>query len=532
MPDNAKELIFEEEARELLRKGIKELTDVVGVTLGPKGRHVGLDASWGAPKITNDGSSIANDVELKDQYANMGASIGKEMAAKMKEKCGDGTTTSILLLGSLVELGVKNIAAGASPILVKRGIEKTVAAIVKQLEKSASVVKKDTEIEEIASASASGQEEVGKMIADAFQKVGKSGVISIEEAKGTETTIEMVEGLEVDRGYASAYFCTNTEKMTCEMTKPRILVTDKKITSVQEILPLLQTVATSAEELLIIADEIEGDALSTLVVNRLRGSLKVCAVKAPGFGDRRKALLEDIAILTGATLVSEETGSALKDADSSVLGGAEKLIITKDSTTIVGGVGNPSGIQDRVKQIEAEIGRTSSSYDKEKLEQRKAKLSGGVAVIHVGAPTEPALKTKKQLFEDSLNSTRSAIEEGIVIGGGIALLRAAESVKTTLKLDLEEKVGMQIVLDACSAPFKQLVQASGYDSSVFLEEVMTQKEQMGFNVQTGQIEDLIKAGIRDPLKIVKSGLLLASSAACVVLLSECLIGEAKEEAEA
>ncbi|NGX26354.1 MAG: 60 kDa chaperonin [Chlamydiae bacterium] len=525
MSNQAKELIFEEEAREYLRKGIKKLTDVVGVTLGPKGRHVGLDASWGAPKITNDGNHIAKDVELKDQYANMGVSIGKEVASKMKEKCGDGTTTSILLLGSLVEHGVKNIAAGASPILIKRGMEKTVDAIVGQLEKSASVVKKDSEIEEIATASASGQEEVGKMIAEAFRQVGKSGVISIEEAKGTETTIEMVEGLEFDRGYASAYFCTNPENMTCVMTKPRILVTDKKISSVQEILPLLQTSATGAQELLIIADDIEGDALSTLVVNRLRGTLKVCAVKAPGFGDRRKALLQDIAILTGATLVSEEMGSTLKDADSSVLGGAEKIIITKDHTTIVGGEGEVKAIQERVKQIEGEMEHTTSSYDKEKLEERKAKLSGGVAVIRVGALTEPALKAKKQTFEDSLNSTRAAIEEGIVVGGGIALIRASKAVEKELKLEKEEKVGMQIVLDACTAPFKQLVAGSGYDSSVYLEEVKNQKEQMGFNVMTGQVEDLFKAGVRDPLKIVKSGLLFASSAAGVVLLSECLIGE-------
>jgi chaperonin GroEL len=529
MSDTAKELIFEEEARDFLRKGIKELTDVVGVTLGPKGRHVGLDASWGAPKITNDGNSIAKDVELKDQYANMGVSIGKEVAEKMKEKCGDGTTTSILLLGSLVEHGVKNIAAGASPILVKRGMEKAVDAIVKELEKMATAVKKDKEIEEIAIASASGLEEVGKMISQAFQKVGKSGVISIEEAKGTESTLEMVEGLEFDRGYASAYFCTNTEKMNCEMSKPRILVTDKKITSVQEILPLLQAVATSAQELLIIADDIEGDALSTLVVNRLRGTLKICAVKAPGFGDRRKALLQDIAILTGATLISEERGTSLKEADSSALGGAEKVLITKDHTTIVGGEGSLDAIEGRIKEINSEIEQTTSSYDKDKLEERKAKLSGGVAVIRVGALTEPAMKAKKQMFEDSLNSTRAAIEEGIVVGGGVALMHASRAIGKQLNLDPEEAIGMQIVIDACTAPFKQLVTGSGYDSSVYLEEILNKKGQIGFNVQTGQLEDLFKAGIRDPLKIVKSGIQFASSAAGVVLLSECLIGEAPEE---
>ena len=529
MSDKPKELIFEEEARELLRKGIKELTDVVGVTLGPKGRHVGLDASWGAPKITNDGNSIASDVELKNQYANMGASIGKEVAGKMKEKCGDGTTTSILLLGSLVEHGVKNIASGASPILVKRGIEKAVEAIVAELEKNASQVKKDSEIEEIATASASGSTEVGKNIAKAFKKVGKSGVISIEEAKGTETMIEMVEGMQFDRGYASAYFSTNAEKMICEMSKPRILVTDQKVTSAQEILSLLQATATSGQELLIIADDIDGDALSTLVVNRLRGTLKVCAVKAPGFGDRRKSLLQDIAALTGATFVSQETGIALKDADHSMLGSAEKIVVTKDNTTLINGEGSPEVIQERIAQITAEMSTTTSSYDKEKLEERKAKLSGGVAVIRVGAPTEPAMKQQKQIYEDSLNSTRAAIEEGIVVGGGIALLRASKAVEKNLNLSKDEEVGARLTFDACSAPFKQIIENSGFESSVYLEEVLSKKETFGFNVQSGKVEDLYKAGVRDPLKMVKSGLTFAASAAGIVLLSECLIGEAPEE---
>lgn len=529
MSDKAKELIFEEEARELLRKGIKELTDVVGVTLGPKGRHVGLDASWGAPKITNDGNSIASEVELKDQYANMGASIGKEVASKMKEKCGDGTTTSILLLGSLVEHGVKNIASGASPILVKRGMEKAVAAILGQLEKSASQVKKDSEIEEIAIASASGLTQVGKHIAEAFKKVGKSGVISIEEAKGTETTIEMVEGMQFDRGYASAYFSTNPEKMICEMTGPRILVTDQKVTSAQELLPLLQAVATTAQELLIIADDIEGDALSTLVVNRLRGTLKVCAVKAPGFGDRRKSLLQDIAALTGATFVSQEAGIALKDADSSMLGGAEKIVVTKDNTTIISGEGSSDAIQERIGQITVELDNTSSSYDKEKLEERRAKLSGGVAVIRVGAHTEPAMKQQKQIYEDSLNSTRAAIEEGIVIGGGIAILRASKAAEKELKLTKDEEVGARMTFNACSAPFRQIVENSGFEASVYLEEALNQKETFGFNAENGKMEDLSKAGVHDPLKMVKSGLQFAASAAGVVLLSECLIGEAPEE---
>jgi len=527
MTDKAKELIFEEEAREFLRSGIKALTDVVGVTLGPKGRHVGLDTSFGAPKITNDGNSIAKDIELKNQYENMGAEIGKEVATKMKEKCGDGTTTAILLLGSLVDHGVKNIAAGASPIHIKRGMEKAVESIIGELEKSAKEIKKDHEIEEIATASASGIQEIGTMIAEAFKKVGKEGVISIEEAKGTETTIEMVEGMQFDRGYTSAYFCTDTDKMTSEMTSPLILVTDKKISSAQEILPILQAIATSAGELLIIAEDLDGDALSTLVVNRLHGSLKVCAVKAPGFGDRRKALLQDIATLTGATLVSEETGTLLKDADTSMLGSAEKVFITKDTTTIINGAGDAQAIKDRIAQIENELGTTTSSYDQEKLQERKAKLSGGVAVIRVGAPTEPEMKQKKQMFEDSLNSTKAAIEEGVVVGGGISLLRAAANCR--LKLPNEEEVGGQIVIDACKAPFRTLIQNSGHDASIYLEEVLGQKETFGFNVQTEKIEDLYKAGVCDPLKMVKSGLRFAASAAGVVLLSECLIGEAPED---
>jgi len=529
MSDKAKELIFEEEAREALRKGVVKLTDIVGVTLGPKGHHVGIDASWGTPKITNDGNSIAEDVEVKDQYINMGISMGKEVASKMKETCGDGTTSSLLLLGSLVEHGVKNIASGASPILVKRGMEKAVEEITSLLEKEKVEIKKDEEIQEIATASASGNEQVGEMIAKAFQKVGKSGVISIEEAKGTETSIEMVEGMQFDRGYLSAYFCTNTEKMICEMESPKILVTDQKITSIQEILPLLQESAASAQELLIIADEIEGDALSTLVINRLRRTLKISAVKAPGFGDRRKELLQDIATLTGATLICEEAGITFKEADSSVLGSAEKVEITKDHTTLINGTGKPEAIEHRVKRIEAEMEQATSSYDKDKLEERRAKLSGGVAVIRVGAPTEPAMKQKKQLFEDSLSSTRAAIEGGIVTGGGIALLRAAKNAENSLSLPKEEMVGAKIVIEACEAPFRRLVDNSGYESSVLLEEVLSQKGSFGFNAKTEKVEDLFKEGVRDPLKVVKCALQFATSTAGVILLSECLIGEAPEE---
>lgn len=531
MSTQPKELIFEEEAREALRQGIKKLMDVVGVTLGPKGRYVGIDLSWGSPKITNDGNSIIKEIELKDQYANMGVSIGKEVVTKMKEKCGDGSTTSVLLLGSLVEYGVRNIASGTSPILLKRGMEKAAEAVIAELQKKGTAVSKDSEVEDIATASASGDEEIGKMIAEAFRRVGKSGVVSIEEGKGIETSIEIVEGMQFNKGYSSSYFCTNMEKMLCSMMNPRILVTDKKISSIQEILPILQATAAAAQELLIIADDIEGDALSTLVINKLRGTLKVCAVKAPGFGDQRKALLQDIASITGATLVSEDIAMTLKNVESSMLGGAENILITKETTTIVNGEGKPKNIQERIKQIEAESKIATNSYDKEKLEERKAKLSGGVAVIRVGAPTESALKQKKRTFEDSLNSTRAALEEGVVIGGGIALLRAAKTCEKNIDLTKDELLGAKIVFQACAFPFKQLVANSGHDSNVMLEEILGQKESIGFNVKNEKVEDLLKAGIRDPLKIVKNALKFAISGAGIVLLSECLIGNAPEKEE-
>jgi chaperonin GroEL len=529
MSDKAKELIFEEEAREHLRQGIRKLKEVVGVTLGPNGRHVGLDAGWGAPKITNDGNSIVKDIELKNQYENMGASIGKEVAKKMKEKCGDGTTTSLILLEALVENGVKNVASGSSPIHIKRGMEKAAEAIVAELEKAAQKIQGEKEIAEIATASASGSKEVGEKISEAFIKVGKEGVISIEEAKGIETTIEVVEGMAFDRGYQSAYFCTNTEKRICEMENPKILVTDAKITSAHDLLPLLQETASKGLSLLIIADDIEGEALSTLVINRLRGTLNVCTVKAPGFGDRRKSLLQDIATLTGATFVTEEAGLTLKDTTLDILGSSEKVVVSKDKTTLINGSGTEEAIQQRLLQIEAEIKNTTNSYDLEKLQERKAKLSGGVALIRVGAPTEPALKQSKQLFEDSLNSTKAALEEGIVVGGGMALLRASKKVEKSLQLSKEEAIGARAVLDACTAPFRRLVNNSGFESYVYLEEVLGKGDSFGFNALTGQVEDLVKAGVRDPLKITKCALQFALSAAGVVLLSECLIGEAPEE---
>jgi chaperonin GroEL len=526
-----KELIFEEEARNKLREGIDKLADTVCVTLGPKGRNVGLSAAWGAPEITNDGYSISKVVELKDPYANMGVAMGKEVGSKMKEKCGDGTTSSILILRALVQGGVKNIASGSNPISIKRGMDKAEEAIHAEIERAAIAIQDEKEILNIAIASASGNASIGELIAQSIQKVGKSGVISIEEGKGTETTIELVEGMLFDRGYLSSYFCTNADKLTAEMAYPKVLLVDKKLSSAQELIPMLQMAASTGSELLIIAEDFEGDVLSTLVVNRIRGSLKVCAVKSPGFGDRRKALMQDIAVLTGATLISEDAGMNLKEADASVLGSAEKIIVTKDKTTIINGQGDSEKIQARIKQLEAESAQATSTYDKEKLDERKAKLSGGVAVIRVGAATEPEMKQKKQMFEDSLNSTRAAIEEGIVVGGGVALMNASKAAAASLKLTGDEAVGAQIVFKACEAPFRQIVANTGFDPSVIHNEVLAAGSQFGFNAQSEKVEDLLKAGVIDPAKTVKHALKYAISTAGIVLLSEVLIGDAPEDEE-
>jgi chaperonin GroEL len=528
MSSAAKEILFEEDARAKLKEGVDQLANAVAVTLGPKGRNVGLQASYGPPTITNDGNSIVRDIELKDQYANMGVSMGKEAAAKMKETCGDGTTTTILLLRALVQNGVKNISSGSSPIHIKRGIDKAVEAVIQSLTALSISIQSDKEILQIASASASGDAAIGSIIAEAIQKAGKAGVITIEEGKTIETSIELVEGMQLDRGYISSYFATNAETLNAELFNAKILVTDKKIGSIQEILPILQGTASSGSPLLIIAEDIEGDALSTLVVNRLRGALKVCAIKAPGFGDKRKALLQDIATLTGATFVTEETGLLLKDMSVEVLGQVEKIVVTKDKTTLINGSGSSESIQERVKAIESEIKLVTSSYDKEKLEERKAKLSGGVAVIRVGGATEPEMKQKKQLFEDSLNSTRAALEEGIVPGGGSALLLARDAI-SKLSLSPEEAVGAEIVFKACEAPFKQIVSNTGLDHSLLLEEIVAKKGHFGFNAMTEEVEDLIASGVVDPAKVVKYALTYAASTAGVILLSEALIGDAPEE---
>lgn len=528
MTTNPKEIVFEEEARELLLSGIKQLADVVAFTLGPKGRNVGLEKSWGSPSITNDGASIIKDIQLKNKYENMGVSMAKELVQKIKEKCGDGTTTGTLLLRALVESGLKLISAGISPIGLKRGMDKAVELIVKEIQNAAIPVKTKDEKRNVAIVSASGNQEIGDIIAEAMEKVGNSGAITIEEGKTTETVIEIVKGMKFDRGYLSPYLCTNLEKMVIEMNQAQVLLVDKKISSVHELLPVLQAIAASGQELLIIAEDLEGDVLSTLVVNKLRGTLKVAAVKAPGFGDKRKAMLEDIAILTGATVISEEVGMSLKEIPSSAMGKAEKITITKESTTIVNGAGAPEQIKARIKQIDNELSLTKNSYDKEKLEERRAKLTGGVAVIRVGAATETEMKQKKQMFDDSLNSTKAALEEGIVPGGGVALLNASQAIKN-LKLNGDEAQGAAIVLQACEAPIKQIVNNAGFDGSVVLNEILKSPKNFGFNALNETVEDLVKAGVIDPAKVVKNTLLFAASTAGIVLLSEALIADADEE---
>lgn len=525
-----KEIIFDEEARNYLLKGINKLADIVAFTLGPRGRNVGLEKSWGSPTITNDGSSIVKEIDLKDQFENMGVSMAKEVVQKIKEKCGDGTTTGTLLLRALVESGIKHISAGASPIGIKRGIDKAVDAIIAEIDKQSIPVKDDKEIRNIATVSASGNAEIGNLIADAMEKVGRSGVITIEEGKTTETTIEIVEGMEFDRGYLSPYFCTNVDKLTVEMNHAQILLVDHKVSSVHELLPVLQSTAAAGKELLIVAEDIEGDALSTLVVNKLRGTLKVAAVKAPGFGDRRKALLEDIATLTGGTVISSDIGMSLKDIPPDVLGSAEKITISKENTVIINGGGSQDEIDSRIQVIENEIKGTKSSYDIEKLEERKAKLSGGVAVIRVGAVTEPEMKQKKQVFEDSLNSTKAALEQGVIPGGGVALLRAS-SLVAGLKLENDEAVGAQVVVKACEAPVKQIAFNAGFDGSVILEEVREAKDNFGFNAMSEKVEDLVAAGVIDPAKVVINSLKHAASVAGIVLISEALIADAEEEDE-
>lgn len=530
MSNKAKELIFEEEARWKLSEGIKKLADVVSFTLGPKGRSVGLDKGFGSPVVTSDGNLIVKDIELQDQYENMGVKMAHELASKIKEHCGDGTTTAVVLLNAFVQEGIRNITAGASPILLKRGIDKAIHTVIEKLKKESIPVKSYEETKNIATASASGDTEIGQLIADALKKVGKNGVVTIEEAKGTETLVENVEGMQFDRGYISPYLCTNQEKMTVEMKSPAILIVEKKIHAIQDILGILQSVASKGKDLLIIAEDIEGEALATLVINKIRGTLKVAAVKAPGFGDRRKAMLEDIAVITGGTLISEDIGMQLKEATADMLGEADSILITKDTTTIVHGKGDKEAIQDRIKSIENQIENTTSDYDKEKLLERKAKLAGGVAVIRVGAHTESELKQKKQAFEDSLHSTLAALEEGVVVGGGLALFHASSHIDLS-DLKGDEKTGALLVKKGCLMPMKQIISNAGLDSSVLIEQIQQKKGKQGFNAHTEKLEDLFQAGIIDPTKVIIHAIMHAASTAGIVLLSEVLMGDAPQEDE-
>jgi chaperonin GroEL len=522
-----KEFIFEDAAREKLKSGIEILSNVASVTLGPKGRNVGVDAAWGTPQITSDGHSIVKEIEVKDQYMNMGVQMGQDVAAKMKQICGDGTTTSLILLNALTQAGVKLVASGASPILLKRGMDEAFLQMSHDIDRHSEKLEHSKDIEKMAIAASSGTASIGQLIAEAFEKVGQKGAITIEEAKGTSDILEIVNGMQIDRGYLSAHFCTNRENMLIELEKPRVLITDKKIHSIHELVPILQQLATLSAPLLIIADDIDSDALAALVINSLRGILKIAAIKAPGFGDQRKAILEDIAILSGATVVTEDTGMSLKDITVEQLGRIENVTISKDKTLFTQDNSYQNQIASRIKHIQHQIETASSSYEKEKLEERKSKLAGGVAVIYVGSPSEVELKKRKQLFQDALSSTKAALEQGIVLGAGMTLVRSALHLKNHLEGD--EKLGFDMVLKACKAPALQLLKNAGFDPLLTLEKALETSKSAGLNVITEEIEDLKKSGIYEAAKVVKTALQLAISQAGIVILSEALIGQAPEE---
>ena len=526
----AKELKFNIEAREQLKKGVDELANAVKVTLGPKGRNVIIEKKFGAPHITKDGVTVAKEIELADAFQNTGAQLVKSVASKTGDDAGDGTTTATVLAQSIVATGLKNVGAGANPMDLKRGIDKAVAKVVEHIKaQSEQVGDNYDKIEQVATVSANNDQEIGKLIADAMKKVSKDGVITIEEAKSRETTIGVVEGMQFDRGYLSPYFVTNTEKMECEMENPLILIYDKKISNLQEFLPILNPAAQTGRPILVIAEDVESEALTTLVVNRLRAQLKICAVKAPGFGDRRKAMLEDIAVLTGGVVISEEKGLKLEQATIEMLGSAEKVTITKDNTTIVGGKGDKQNIQDRVNQIKNEIKITTSDYDKEKLQERLAKLSGGVAVLYVGAASEVEMKEKKDRVDDALCATRAAIEEGIVPGGGVAFIRSLESLEGLEGDNADETTGINIVKRAIEEPLRQIVENAGLEGSVVVEKVRNQKGDFGYNARKDTYENLRESGIIDPAKVCRVALENAASIAGMFLTTECVICDAKED---
>jgi len=524
----AKEIHFSDKARNGLYEGVNKLADAVKVTMGPRGRNVLIQKSFGAPHITKDGVSVAREIELSDTLENMGAQLVKEVASNTADEAGDGTTTATVLAHSIFKEGLRNITAGANPIEVKRGMDKASNAIIEELKKIAKEVKDKKEIAQVATISANSDESIGNLIAEAMDRVGKDGVITVEEAKGINDDLEVVEGMQFDRGYLSPYFVTNAEKMTSEMENPLILITDSKITSLKDLIPVLEQIQQSGRPLLIIADDVEGEALATLVLNRLKGVLNIAAVKAPGFGDRKKEMLKDIAILTGGNLITEELGLSLDKATLADLGQAGRVVIDKDNTVIVDGKGDKEAVEARIKEIKTQIENTSSEYDKEKLQERLAKLSGGVAVIKVGAATETEMKEKKDRVDDALSATKAAVDEGIVIGGGAALIKAAKAAGLDLKGD--EKVGADIILRAVYAPMKQIAANAGYDAGVVADKVANSDEaNLGFNAATGEYVDMLKAGIIDPLKVERVALQNATSVASLLLTTEATVSDKKEE---
>ena len=529
----AKDIIFDIAAREGLKRGVDALANAVKVTLGPKGRNVVIGKAFGGPTITKDGVTVAREIELEDALENMGAQMVKEVASKTNDLAGDGTTTATVLAQAIVKEGLKNVAAGANPLDLKRGIDKAVEAIVADLKNQSQVVgNKMDKIKQVASISANNDETIGDLIAEAFEKVGKEGVITVEEAKGTETYVDIVEGMQFDRGYLSPYFVTNSEKMVTDLDNPYILLYDKKISSMKDLLPVLEPVAQSGKPLLIIAEDVEGEALATLVVNKLRGALKIAAVKAPGFGDRRKAMLEDIAILTGGTVIAEERGFTLENATMDMLGTAERVTIDKDNTTVVNGAGNKKDIDARVAQIKAQIETTTSDYDKEKLQERLAKLAGGVAVLYVGAASEVEMKEKKDRVDDALHATRAAVEEGIVAGGGVALVRAKDVLGKITTDALDETTGIQIIARAIEEPLRTIVENAGGEGSVVVAKVIEGKKDFGFNAKSEQYVNMFKEGIIDPTKVTRIALENAASVAGMILTTECALVDIKEEAPA
>ncbi len=529
----AKEIKFNTDVRSKMKSGADQLADAVKVTLGPKGRNVVIDKKFGAPQVTKDGVTVAKEVELEDRFENMGAQMVNEVASKTNEQAGDGTTTATVLAQAIINVGLKNVTAGANPMDLKRGIDKAVAAVVESLKKQSKQVGGDySKIEQVGTVSANNDSNIGKLIADAMSKVGRDGVITVEEAKGTDTEVKVVEGMQFDRGYISPYFMTNGDKMEAELNNPSILITDKKISTMKDLLPILEPIAREGRELLIIAEDVDGEALTTLVVNKLRGTLKIAAVKAPGFGDRRKEMLQDIATLTGAIVVSEERGFTLENTTPDMLGKAEKVTITKENTTIVGGAGDKAAIQDRVEQIRKQIEVSTSDYDKEKLKERLGKLGGGVAVLYVGATTEVETKEKKDRVEDALNATRAAVEDGYLPGGGVAYIRAVDALAKLKGEGEDENTGIHIVARAIEEPLRQIAENAGVDGSVIVQKIKEGKADFGYNARTGEYVNMFEAGVIDPTKVARVALENAASVAGMFLTTECGIVDIPEPAPA